>query len=164
MMMRKMIQDIYKVLVQDETLLRLLHYKPKDALDDPLDPSKPNILDMEEKSKWKIINDCVATTPQVSDLDTSEKCRILFYFGRRERTDNYLFANQEIIFDVITHVDFDGVDQRLSWICDRVNELIFNKRLTGIGKIYFSGGGIMNNVPNNYTGYKLLYTVGSENS
>lgn len=164
MKMRKMIQDIYQVLTGDETLLRLLYYKPVDALDDPLDPAKPNILDIaDEVEKWNIINDCIATTPRVSDLDTSEKCRLLFYLGRRINTDNYLFADQEIILDVLTHINFDGVDQRLSWICDRINELVFDKRLTGIGKIYFSGGGIIPNVPTNYTGYKLMYLVGSGN-
>jgi hypothetical protein len=161
MKMREHLQKLYKVLTQDETLLRLLYLKPQNAADNPLDPAKPNILSRSDK--WVIIDDVIKTAEVVSDLDTSEKCRVLMYAGRRNPTRNYLFSDQDFVFDVLVHAKaFDSVDQRLSWICDRVNELLFDKRVTGIGKVEFKSGTPIGS-PNGYSGYRLVYSFGSEN-
>lgn len=157
--MRKNIQDIYKVLVNDETLLRLLHYI--DNTDDsdansPLNPSKPNILDMAIATKWDIIQDVIKTTPKIDDLDSDKKCRVLIFPGDRRGTGNYLISNQKFIFDIFIHVDIDNVDQRLSWVCDCLNELICNERITGMGKILFIDGKNILSIKN-YIGYRLIY-------
>lgn len=160
--MRKYIQDIYRVLTNDETLLRLLYYLPVDGLDSPLDTNKENILD--KLDKWDIILDRIVTSPKVDDLlDTEPKCRLLFYAGRRQSTNNYLLSSQEMVFDVLVHFDFDSVDQRQSWICDRINELICNKEnITGIGKILFQGANGIG-APKGYVGYRMSYSLGSGN-
>ncbi len=163
MEMRKNIQDIYKVLTTDETLLRLLYYPAINPLDSPLSPSKQNILEMPDEEKWAIILDRIMTTPKVDDLvDDKPKCRLLFYAGDRNVTKNYLVADQEFVFDVICHLNFDEVDQRLTWICDTINDLLFNKRITGVGKVEFKSGRPIG-APNGYIGYRLRYLFGSEN-
>ncbi len=164
MKMRDNMMDIRKVFVSDENLLRLLYYKPINYLDDPLDPLKPNILDMNESEKWEIIDDVIVPTFKISDLDTSEKCRILFYPVARRNTGNYLLSSQSLAIDILTHVSFDGVDMRLSWICDTVNNLLFKNKITGVKDMGFSGGDLIRpNPPKNYVGYQLIYFFGSIN-
>jgi hypothetical protein len=160
MRMRENLTDIYKSLTQDETLLRLLYYQPINANDSPLDPAKQNILDKPVSEKWEIVLDRIKTTSKTDDLDNVQKCRILFYAGRRGNTSNYLIANQQIIFDVLCHFSFEEVDLRSSWINDRLNEILFDSRITGIGKITFEGGSPIA-APNNYVGYRLMYSIGS---
>lgn len=161
--MRKNIQDVYKVLTNDETLLRLLYYKPQDANDSPLATNKPNILSMDAVTKWNIIKDVIKPTSKTDDLAVEPKCRIYFYPARRISSgSNYLFANQQIVFDVMVHFDFEEVDLRLEWICDRINELLFNQRITGFGKISFVEGGLSPS-PEGYLGYRLIYKFTSEN-
>lgn len=154
MQMRKNLQDIYRLFVNDETLLRLLYYLPKNQLDDPLDPNKPNILELE--NKWDIINDRIKPTPKTDDLDQVPKCRLLFYPGARDNTNNYLIADQEFVIDVLVHFDYENVDFRMSWICDHVNELLFDKRITGMNNIDFYGGRPIS-APENYVGYSMKY-------
>lgn len=163
MKMRENMQDIFKLISSDETLLRLLYYKPVDAIDNPLDDFKEDILLMPELEKWAIINDRIKTTKKTNDLDDVPKCRILFYSGSRGSTNNYLLANHRIIFDVIVHYEYEEVDLRLSWICDRINDLLSNSKITGIGKLNFVSGENLQ-VPNNYVGYRLVYSIGSGNA
>lgn len=158
MQMRKNLQDIYRLFANDETLIRLLYYLPKNQLDDPLDPQKPNILEME--NRWDIVNDRIKPTPKTDDLDQEPKCRLLFYPGSRENTQNYLIADQEFIIDVLVHFNYENVDFRLSWICDHVNYLLFNKRVTGLTNIDFNGGRPIS-APENYVGYSLKYRLRS---
>jgi hypothetical protein len=160
MKMRENLIDIYKIFTTNETLLRLLYYLPSSAADDPLDPAKPNILDMAEEEKWKIITDRIIPAPKVHGLDKDPKCRICFYPGRRSNTTNYKVADQEVRVDVFTHHDFNNVDLRLSWISDHVDELLFNKPITGIKKIKFDGGNNLS-APEEYLAYSMKYEIGS---
>jgi hypothetical protein len=161
MKMRKNLQDIYKILTQDEIILRLLYYKPINANDNPLDLNKENILDKPIEEKWEIIMDRIKTTPTTDKLDIEPKCRVCFYPSRRGNTNNYLYATQQVTFDVLVHFDYDNVDLRLSWICDRINELLFDKRITGIGKINFVSGSSIPQPIEKYIGYRLIYDFGS---
>jgi hypothetical protein len=166
MRMRENMQDIFKVFTGDETLLRLLFYKPQNASDDPLSTAKPNVLDKPILEKWKIIQDRIKTVPKVDDLDTEPKCRLLFYPGNRHKTGNYLVSDQDIVIDILVHFDYEDVDQRLEWICDVINELMFDKRITGMGKVTYGGGypGLyLKDTPQGYVGYRLVYSFGSGN-
>lgn len=163
MELTKYTDDIYKVLISDETLLRLLHYKPTNRLDDPLSPSKPNILEKPIDELKKIIDDVIVSALKVSELDTEKKCRLLFYPGTgRSTNDNYLFSNQEYIFVAFVHLDYENIDRRNQMICDRVNQLISNKRITGMGKVLFKSRRPVN-APKDYIGYQLSYEFISEN-
>jgi len=162
MNMEKCIKDVFKVFCEDETLLRLLYYKPTSGIDDPLSTDKPNVLELDEEDLWIFINDSIKTTPKVDGLDTVSKCRILVYPGNRRSNGNYLIANQNIIIDVLVHFDFDEKDLRLCKICDRVNDLLFYERITGLGKITYDDGRPIS-APINYIGYRLTYNVGDAN-
>lgn len=167
MRMRENMQDIYKVFVANETLLRLLFYKPINQSDDPLSTSKPNILSKPALEKWDIIQDRIKTVPKVDDLDTTPKCRLLFYPGNRSKTGNYLISDQDIMIDILVHFAYEDVDQRLEWICDTVNDLIFDQTIdSGMGKVLYGGGysGVyIKDTPQGYVGYRLIYRFGSEN-
>lgn len=118
---------------------------------------------MSEDEKWKIINDRIKTTSKTDDLDNNRKCRLVFYSGSRSHSNNYKVSEQEIVFDILVHFDYENVDFRMSWICDRINELLFDERVTGIKKITFEGGRPIPSVANEYVGYKLSYIIGSVN-
>lgn len=160
MRMKDNLSDVYKVLTSDETLLRLLYYLPSSSLDDPLSTDKANILDME--NHWDIINNVIMPTFKTDDLNENPKCRLMVCPGNRNSTGNYLLSEQEIVFAIFVHIDFDKADLRLSWICDRINELMNNKQITGIGKVRFLSGrpiSIRGNIY--YVGYELVYVFGS---
>lgn len=163
MSLRKHSKDIEKILINDETLLRLLYYKPQNRLDDPLSLTKSNILDM--ANKWDIIDDRIVSAPKFEDLETGTepKCRLLFYpaYGR-STNNNYLFSNQEYKFEIYVHFDYQ-IDKRLEWISDRINELMFNQRITGHGKVEFKDRRDVS-APKNYLGFRLIYEFLSGNS
>ncbi len=163
MKMRDNMMDIFNLLSQNEKLLRLLYYKPTNYSDDPLDVNKPNILDMNLDQRWKIIDERIKKTDKVDDLSDNEICRILVHLGRR-RSDkgNYLVANQVLNIDVVASYSYEDVDLRLEWICDTINELIFDSRTTGAGKTGFIDGTPIV-CPKGYVGYRLIYGFGSVN-
>jgi hypothetical protein len=161
--LEKYSKDIYKVLISDEILLRYLHYIPTSRIDDPLDTSKENILDKDIDTLWGIIDDVIVPAPKLSDIVETQKSRLLVYAGYgRGSNSNYLFSNQEYEIDIFVHADTQTLDFRMEKIHDRVNELLFNKHIAGLGKLLFKGrqpiGGIKD-----YIGYKLIYHFSSEN-
>ncbi len=157
MEMREMLYDIFKKFTTNEKLLRLLYYKPSSGTDNPLDSTKPNILQMEINARWDIINDTIKSTKKVDDLDTTEKCRILFYPGRRNpKGNNYYVSDQTIVIDILTHTSFDEVDMRCVWIADHVNSLLHNETVTGGVKMLFRSGDQIG-APIGYVGYRLIY-------
>lgn len=162
MRMRQNLIDVYKILTRDEILLRLLYYKPQSPNDDPLASDKPNILDKDEVEKWNIISDVIRPIPFIKDLVDVSKCRLIIYPGSRNATGNYLLANQEIVFDIFVHIDFEKYDLRLSAICDRINELICGKEIFSTGKVKFVYGEYVS-APQNYIGYRLVYSFRSVN-
>ncbi|MBT9151648.1 MAG: hypothetical protein DDT40_01844 [candidate division WS2 bacterium] len=147
-------------MVSDEILLRLLHYAPADALDSPLSPVKSNVLGRPNNASWPIINDVIKTAPKTDDLTLRKSARVFIYMGQRKSTHNYLFASQEIIFDVLVSMSWEEIDQRQSWICDRLNEIVFDRRITGIGKVEYKDGRVIP-VPAGFVGYRLRYEIGS---
>lgn len=154
--------QVEKILI-DEDLLRLLHYKPLNRLDNPLDESKTNILDKPVDDLWELIDFHLVPAIKIDDLVENQICRIFYYPGNGNPTNStYLFSNQEYIFDVLVHNDFQIMDKRLEMICDRMNELVFNKRIGGIGKTLFKRRHPINTVKN-YMGFRLIYEFCNEN-
>lgn len=158
--MFKNIKDIVQVLRNDETLLRLLHYRPEDhykKIPDPLDGLLEDILVID--TDWTIRDKVLKTAAKAEELEDKPLCRVYLYAGRRDKDTNYLLANQQIIIDILCHIDFEK-DLRSMRISDRINELLVHERITGIGKVeYIQGSPIP--VPNNYVGYRHIYTFGS---
>ncbi|RYI30609.1 hypothetical protein EVU96_09340 [Bacillus infantis] len=154
--------EVEAILV-DEELMRLLHYSPKNGMDDPLDSSKPNILDKPSEEKWDIIRHHIVPAIKLDDLEEEKKCKVFYYAGRGNPTNsNYLFSNQEYIFEVLVPYDFQIIDKRLEMICDRINDLVFNKPIGGLGNVLFRGRTPIS-VTKDYLGFRLVYEYVSEN-
>lgn len=160
MKLREITDKINDVLL-DEELLRLLCYAPENASDNPLSPSKPDILTIaNQKDKWELINNHLMTAPNFYDLDKLPLSRLVFYAGNGKiAKDNHLFTNQLFHFDIYTHYTIENLDRRLEWISDRVNELLFLKKIGGIGKALFITRHpiISTSLPTGYVGYRLVY-------
>lgn len=151
--------DIFEKLYFDEELLRLLYYPPENlALDipDPLSPTLPNILDLPIKDQWEIRKDRISKTPKSEDLTKNRICRLYIYAGnRRPQSGNYSAAAQDIKVDILCHYTFEE-DLRSMRISDRVNKLLVNKPITGMGKMEYVNGNPAA-APNDYVKFQHLY-------
>lgn len=158
--MYESLNDIMKTFYHDETLLRLLYYSPTNYSDipDPLDDSLQNVIDLDED--WSIREDRIMSVPKSDDLVDNEICRIYVYAGRRRPVDNgYIYANQEIIIDILCHISYEK-DLRSTRISDRLDELLLGSRVSGFGKISYINGTSISS-PEKYIGYSQRYEVGN---
>jgi hypothetical protein len=155
--MREFINNIHTKLREDEILMRLLHYKPRDSKTkrpDPLDVSLPDITT--SKNYWDIIEEKIMTATKSSDIEEKAICRIYLYEGRRRpKFDSYLLVDQEIVIDVLVHESYQS-DLRMSWICDRINELIALEYIAGYGKLTYVAGN-PRQAPIGYSKYENVY-------
>lgn len=157
------IRDVVKVFRFDEELNRLLYYPPENMFSDPpvldpLDSSLPNVLELDED--WAIRDDTIMTIAKADDLENKALCRVYIYAGRRNpQSQNYAAAHQELIIDVLCHSEFEK-DLRSMRISDRVNQLLVHERITGLGKMDYSQGSPIS-APNNYIGYRHIYSFGA---
>lgn len=159
MKLKELTEKVNEVLL-DEELLRLLCYVPTNANDNPLSPSKPDILTIDnQQEKWKLIKNHLMTAPNFYDLDDSPISRLVFYAGSAKGSENYLFANQLFHFDIYTHYSIENLDRRMEWISDRVNELLFLKHIAGIGRALFVTRHpiVSTSLPAGYVGFRLVY-------
>lgn len=158
---RENFREILKVFRNNEELLRLLKYPPKNIaknIKDPLDPTLPNILDIDQD--WSIRDKLIIPKSKSDDLEGQAICRINVYAGERIPTShNYQLANQDMIIDVFTHDSFE-IDYRSLWISDKLNDLLVNNRVTGITKMKY-GGGRKLDAPPTYTKYRHFYVFES---
>lgn len=169
MNLKKGLDDLFKVLSNDEILLRLLHYIPEDASDKPLDNTKPDVLSL--KNKWEIIDKVLMPTDKKYDLDLESKiCRLCFYTGTRQPLQNYnqtsrslsdnpYASSQNYNFDIYVHVDIDHIDGRLTNIADRLNEILLLERVADVGEFVLDFGSPINTTPDGLIGYKLVYNT-----
>lgn len=164
MQMFESMDAIRDILIGDDELWKLLYYKPKHGDDDPL--QRGSVLEsVDVGERHLIINKRLKHTPVTDDLgvDGDEGiCRIIFYPApRRPQSGNYAIARQRVNFDIFVHHSFNDVDMRLSKICDRVNKIIFNERISGIGGVTFVDGNPFVMSDEGYIGYTLTYEFGS---
>lgn len=155
--------DVFKIMRNDEQLLRLLTFPSEDYSEgvlDPLDSNLQNILDNPNKEEtMKIKDDVIYKIPKTDDLETRAICRIYTYAGRRTPTrTNFLYADQDVVFDLIVHDSFENGDLRSSRIVERLNELFATEDVTGIGKMLYEGGDPIS-APKNYIGYKHVFKI-----
>ncbi len=164
MKMKSYLTNVYKILTQDETLLRLLYYKPSSPFDDPLDTNKSNVLDLPEDELWEFIEDRIKFTPTTEGLDSENICRIFFYPSTRSpRNQSYRTADQYINVDIHVHRDFNDKDMRLAWICDHLNDLLFDEKVSNLGKVRLQNAKEMTELVKGYLAYSFTYEVGSVN-
>ncbi len=164
MKMKSYLQNIYKILSQDETLLRLLYYKPVNALDNPLSTDKDNILDKPTDELFEFIDDRIRFTPTVEGLDQNPICRIFFYPSTRSTNSrNYAVADQDIKVDIFVHREFNDKDMRLAWICDHLNDILFNEKVSNLGRVRLQTAKEYTNPVQGYLAYSFTYELGSVN-
>ena len=94
---------------------------------------------------------------------SNEFTRICFYTGGRYGTKNKSTSKQDIIFDVYIPISWDEIDLRLAWVCDRIFDILFDKKITGLGKIGSSKSAPLS-APSKYVGYRLIFEFGSPNA
>ena len=167
--LKENLENIYNVLQSSEKLLRLLHYMPKNAADDPLSPNKPDIKT--SPKKYEIIANSLVPSDKTYDLDLESRlCRVCVYTGTRKPQQSYLssigqmgdnvYTSDQIYnFDVYVHIDVDATDFRMMWICDTLNEILFQQNVTDIGKFKLAFSSPVGNTPKGYVGYKLAYLL-----
>lgn len=149
--------DIFKVVANDPKMLRLLYYPS-----DPLNSTKAEVNTLEDF--YKIKKSRIIRAPKTDDITpTSEKiCRICMYFGNGSNTPNERVDDQDVIFDIYTHIDtYEANEARSLKIIDQLNELLALKHVTGIGKMRTSKRYIIANAPSGYMGYKVVFEFGS---
>ena len=158
-----MVTDINKSLKlfrNDEDLLRLLYYAPRDLQSnqpDPLSDELDNILDKDINELWTIRDEHISTALNGDDLSDKKLCRIYVYLGRRRpANNNYTLAEQEIVVDILCHNDYQSKDQRTLRISDRINELLIGENVTGLSKMRYVEGYEFN-PPKDYAAYRHVY-------
>ena len=159
MKLREFLGELSGILSGDEQLMRLITYLPKTRSDSPLSEDKADIIGSNDY--WDIVDDRMLWTPKADDLvDKDPKCRVLFYPNTRyPQNGNYTNSEQSINIDVFVHVDFDTMDMRLSWILDRINDLLQDRYIENIGTTKFDSGKPLGS-PVGYTGYRVVYKFG----
>lgn len=160
MQIRNFITDVFLIFKKDDILQRLLVYTPKDGSDDPLSPTKANIVNSPTQSS--ALKERIVRSPKTVDLPKVPLNRICMYLGYMNNTRNMLFANQELIVDVYSHIEkHDSIDLRCLWICERVHALLNGEYITGIGKLESTDLRPIANAPEGYIGYRMIFIVGS---
>lgn len=169
MQLKETLQQLYVLLSEDNILTRLLHYVPTNASDDPLDDSKISVVDMNYKEKQKILDQVLLPSDKRYDLDYERIriSRLCFYTGIRRplgfteftkgRHDNPYVSEQTYIFDIYVHVDIDTIDQRLTAIADRLNELLLLKRVRDIGEFRMDFISPIASTPDGFIGLKVAF-------
>ncbi len=156
------VESTYKKLINDERLLRLLHYPPENFVDNtppPISDKLPDILKKSEKEYWQIVDEHVYRRTKADDLQNKKICRIYIYAGNKKTTRNMRVSKREIVIDVFCNHDYE-VDYRIESIADRLSELLFLKRIEGgMGVIEYKNGYEFV-APNGYEAYRHIYVVG----
>lgn len=140
--------NIEKVLIADEELLRLLTYKPMGydeqthtEIPDPLSSDLPNLVDTTSKDYWNLVRDRIRKGDKRTNINDDSKCVIYLQEGReRSVWGNAFQVDQEVILSILVHEDYED-DWRMSRIRDRVYELLIHRQeMAGFGKFESVGG------------------------
>lgn len=155
---RDAINRIYKVLSEDEELIRLLWYLPYNGeREDPLSDQLDDLVDKDSDLYWDIVDERILLRKKLNDIEDKKLCRIYFNVGKsRPVFNNHLLAEQDFMIFIYTHDDYES-DMRNTWISDRINNLIVNKGIAGIGEIKMKGGDPLD-APKEYTLYRHVYS------
>ena len=146
--MFKFMVNIRNQLIKDETLMRLLVYRPEgfsveDQVDypDPLSDLLPNIVDEDSSEYWEIADDKVRKGEKFTNINEEIGCYIYVHEGR----DRPIFGSpcsieQEVVLSVYIHELFEE-DWRMSRIKDRLTALLVHEiGVAGYGKLEYLGG------------------------
>lgn len=156
------LSDFFDVIINDEDLMRLIYYPAKNTTDDPLSPKKANLVNSDVYFQ-DILKQRVLRAPKADGLveNNNAICRICMYMGTSTRTFNVIAFNQRINIDVFVHIDkYEMVDSRSMRIIDRLNQIINNSRVSGMGKVQSVTFAPIT-APQGYIGYTSEYMFGT---
>lgn len=172
-----LIDGVYSQLINDECLLRYLHYVPKNQLDNPLDSNKPNILELPLEERFKIIEKTVRFMDKEFPLELdSQFGRINVYLGERKPYTSYssgarrlvnnpYVSRQELVVDVFIPNKTNRNDMRLLKVMERIRFLLNYKNYKQFLDLRWDFGYTITKTPDNYVGYKMIYyTLSPEES
>lgn len=150
--------NIYLKLINDEELMRLLHYPPSPPNPSPLSDQYEDIIGSE--NYWDIVDKHVLLSSKADDLEDNSLCRIYIYSGKPKRIfGNNTAVRREIVIDVLCHQSYER-DQRLEWIIDRINKNLVRRNIEGgLGKMEAYNGYDFK-APKGYIAYRLIYLIG----
>jgi len=138
--------NIEKVLINDEWLMRLFAYKPKGfdeekqiVLLDPLDENLPDIVN-NSKEYWALVNDRIRKGDKRTDKSEDSKCIMYIQEGKdRSKFGNAFIVDQEVLISILIHENYE-TDWRMSRIRDRVFDLLIHKnQMAGFGMFEYVG-------------------------
>lgn len=147
------------MLANDEHLMRLLVYPYEDENFQYIDCLDPELEDIVGSVKHnEHIQTHIKKVIKQSEINSIRTSKIFIHLGRKHNIfGNHLLAKQELIVDVITHIDYENYDSRLSDISDRVDHLVIGSNLT-MGRAEMSAP-IPYEAMNEYYRYQLKYLV-----
>lgn len=157
-------------LTKDENLLRILHYVPGHDGDDPLDSSKPSLLDNPDaEEKWSLIDNHIKSTPKTEDLTEVPIGRVLYFMGRRAgNQNNQLYDSQDVVFDVVMHEEFAKnyqLEMAVDYLIEKFNALQIGRfdrssdQTVGVGRMYLDGIEPIGSIAKGYFGYRLVFVM-----
>ncbi len=155
------IQKYINIMKQDEHLMRLLYYNPKDANDnyvDFRDENLPNVTEFETDKFEEIANDLIRKSEKADDIIETKKTVIFVYLGKSVPVfGNRMLTERELIFTILSHNDF-SFDYRIEEICDRLDTLFVGQRIGGIGQTR-TGRSFKREAPKEYLAFEQKYII-----
>ncbi|MCY8499612.1 hypothetical protein P8917_09040 [Bacillus atrophaeus] len=164
-MMVEHMTKIFRTVIDDKPLNRLLYYK-----DDPLSPSLPDVQTLDNyydpvDDSSSIMKTIIKRAPKTDDLINTPICRLCIYLGNaipKPSNQSIMLLNQDLMIDVYTHINtYEETEFRNLKITDRICEMLFNQNFAGIGKSVKYTRLLISNAPDGYLGYKLIFTFGA---
>lgn len=153
------VDTLYKLFTNDDHLMRLLVHPYEDENHEPIDclsPDMPSIVGSE--NHHELAREHVKKSIKQGDINIVRTNKVFIHLGRRYPIyGNHRLARQELIVDVISHVDYEEFDARLSDICDRIDSLIVREEIT-MGQADISSP-IPYEASREYYRYQLKYFV-----
>lgn len=153
------INNIFQKFANDEHLMRLLVYPYEDEdhqYIDCLSPELDDIVGSPEHHEY--VQHHIKKVIKQSEINSIRTNKIFLHLGRKHNIySNHMLSKQEVIVDVITHIDYENYDARMGDILDRVDKLLIDSELT-MGKTDMSSP-IPYEATNEYYRYQLKYLV-----
>ncbi|ATO29019.1 hypothetical protein ACWNPK_20440 [Bacillus atrophaeus] len=164
-MMVEHMTKIFRTVIDDKPLNRLLYYK-----DDPLSPSLPDVQTLDNyydpvDDSSSIMKTIIKRAPKTDDLINTPICRLCIYLGNaipKPSNQSIMLLNQDLMIDVYTHINtYEETEFRNLKITDRISSLFFNQNIAGFGVNVNYNRLLISNAPDGYLGYKMIFTFGA---
>ena len=137
-------------MLDNPRLMKLLYYNSRDALQQP---------NLKVEQKEEVLDKQIKLVPKIYVEEDLNTYIVINFDHFIPNYSNPEFRDNEIIFDIVCHVDswlLNDFQLRPYKIAGELDYLFNNKRLTGIGKIEFMGSQQMT-IADGYITISLFY-------